>query len=179
LVTAHRRESWDGGLEEIAQALREVVEGRTDVRVLFPIHPNPVVRETMTPVLGPLANVEVVEPLGYREFVAAMAAAHVIVSDSGGVQEEAPSLGVPVLVTRENTERPEAVEAGAARLVGSQRAEIVKQLGLLLDNPAEYASMRGAINPYGDGLAASRTVDALRHLLWGAFRPADFVAGSH
>jgi len=176
LVTAHRRESWDGGLAEIAYALREVVADRTDVRVLFPIHPNPVVREAMTPVLGSLQNVEVVEPLGYREFVAAMAASYVIVSDSGGVQEEAPSLGVPVLVTRENTERPEAVEAGTARIVGNQRAEIVKQLGLLLDDPTEHSRMRRAINPYGDGLAAARTVEALRHLVWSAPRPADFVA---
>jgi UDP-N-acetylglucosamine 2-epimerase (non-hydrolysing) len=175
LVTAHRRESWDRGLAEIAHALREVVADRSDVRVLFPIHPNPVVREAMTPVLGPLPNVEVVEPLGYLEFVRTMAASHVVVSDSGGVQEEAPSLGVPVLVTRENTERPEAVAAGTVRLVGNHRAEIVKQLTLLLDDSAEYEIMRRAVNPYGDGQGAVRTVGALRHLLWGSPRPREFA----
>jgi UDP-N-acetylglucosamine 2-epimerase (non-hydrolysing) len=174
LVTAHRRESWDGGLAEIAHALRQVVDGRSDVRVLLPIHPNPVVRKAMAPILDSLPNVNVVEPLGYRDFVAAMVASHVILSDSGGVQEEASSLGVPVLVARENTERPEAIEAGVARLVGNQRAEIVKQLRLLLDDPAEPASMRQSINLYGDGQAGERTIDALRHLLWGEPRPADF-----
>lgn len=179
LVTAHRRETWDGGLSEIAHALRQVADGRSDVRVLLPIHPNPVVREAMAPVLGSLPNVKVVEPLGYRDFVAAMVASHVIVTDSGGVQEEAPSLGVPVLVTRENTERPEAIEAGVARLVGTERAEIVKQLRLLLDDPADAARMCQSSNLYGDGMAAERTVDALRYLLWGGPRPTDFSPDIH
>jgi UDP-N-acetylglucosamine 2-epimerase (non-hydrolysing) len=174
LVTAHRRESWDGGLAEIAQALRDVVADRRDVRVLFPIHPNPLVRDVMIPILDPLPNVEVVEPLGYLQFLRAMACSYVIVSDSGGVQEEGPSLGVPVLVTRENTERPEAVEEGTVRLVGTRRDEIAKQLILLLDDSQEYERMRRSVNPYGDGDAARRAVDAIRHLLCGGPRPTEF-----
>lgn len=175
LMTSHRRESWEGGLASVAQGVRDVVEGRDDVRVVFPIHPNPVVREAMTPILGSLENVEIVEPLSYPDFARAMAAAHVIVTDSGGVQEEAPSLGVPVLVTRENTERPEAVTAGTVRLVGNDRWRVAGELRLLLDNNEEHAAMRRATNPYGDGKAAWRTIGALRHTLWGDPRPAEFA----
>lgn len=175
LMTSHRRESWDGGLANVAWGVRDVVEDRPDVHVVFPIHPNPIVREAMTPILGPLDNVEVIEPLGYPAFAQAMARAHVIVTDSGGVQEEAPSLGVPVLVTRENTERPEAVTAGTVRLIGSDRAAVREHLQRLLDNADEHETMRKATNPYGDGKAAWRSVGALRTLLWGDPRPEEFA----
>lgn len=175
LVTAHRRESWEGGLARIAEALRSVVAGRSDVRVLFPIHPNPVVREAMVPVLGDLPNVDIVDPLPYRSFVRAMARSYLVVTDSGGVQEEAPSLGVPVLVTRRTTERPEAVAAGAVALVGDDPQVIAAELTRLLDDPAARDRMGRAVSPYGDGRAAPRVVQALRMLLAGAAAPEPFV----
>lgn len=174
LVTAHRRESWGEGLTRIAGALRQVVQGRDDITVVFPIHPNPVVREAMLPALGDLANVRIVDPLPYETFSAVMARAHVIVTDSGGVQEEAPSLGVPVLVTRRNTERPEAVEAGTVLLVGDDPEVIVRELTTLLDDPAAHEAMRRAVNPYGDGHASARIVQSLRMLLDGAPAPEPF-----
>ena len=176
LVTAHRRESWGGGLARIAEALRSVVAGRPDVRVLFPIHPNPVVREAMVPVLGELPNVDIVDPLPYRSFARAMARSYLVVTDSGGVQEEAPSLGVPVLVTRRNTERPEAVTAGAVALVGDDPQIIAAELTRLLDDPAARDRMARSVSPYGDGRAAPRAVQALRLLLFGDAAPEPFVS---
>jgi len=177
LVTAHRRESWDGGLQAVATALRDVAARRDDLVVVFPIHPNPVVREQMTPVLAGLDNVHVVEPLGYAQFAWVLSRAHAVLTDSGGVQEEAPSLGVPVLLARATTERPEAVEAGAVRMVGADRTAVAEWLARLLDDPDEHARMARVVSPYGDGKAAARSVQALRHMLDGAPLPVEFTAG--
>jgi UDP-N-acetylglucosamine 2-epimerase (non-hydrolysing) len=163
LVTAHRRENWDAGLGELCAALRELVDRHDDVVVLFPVHLNPVVRDAVRPLLGGRERVVLVDPLPYWAFVDAMARAHFIVTDSGGVQEEAPSLGKPVLVVREKTERPEAVAAGGARLVGRDRDGIVAAARALLEDAAEYRRMSRKRNPYGDGRAAQRIVGSLAH----------------
>ena len=174
LVTAHRRESWGAPLREIAQAVRQISEDHPDVLVVFPMHRNPVVREAVVPVLEGRQNVVLLDPLDYYDFTRLMSRAHVVLSDSGGVQEEAPALGIPVLVLRDNTERPEAVQAGTAALVGSSRTRIVESVRHLLTDAGHYARMSTAVNPYGDGQAAPRTVQALRHLLLGEARPSEF-----
>ncbi len=161
LVTAHRRESHGAPLERICQALLELVERFPELRVVYPVHLSPRVRRTVLPRLEAQPRVELLDPLGYRAFVLAMQQARVILSDSGGVQEEAPSLDVPVLVMREATERPEAVEAGAARLVGTDPARIVSEVSRLLEDPAHHARMAAAPNPFGDGRAAERILRAL------------------
>ena len=164
LVTGHRRENQAGGLERTCRALAALAR-RGDVQVVYPVHPNPVVRATARAVLGDCPDVTLVEPLDYLPFVALLDRAHLIVTDSGGVQEEAPALGVPVLVTRDTTERPEAVAAGTVRLVGTSEAALFEAATGLLDDPAHHAAMARAINPYGDGHAAARIV---RHLLVAA-----------
>jgi UDP-N-acetylglucosamine 2-epimerase (non-hydrolysing) len=161
LVTAHRRENWGQGMDEIALALRQIVDRFPDVQVLYPIHKNPVVRESMEPVFQGHDRLITVEPLDYVPFVYAMRKCHFILTDSGGVQEEAPALGKPVLVMRTNTERPEAVEAGAARLVGVSQATIFDGAEQLMTSPSLYTSMSTAINPFGDGHAADRIVQAI------------------
>lgn len=163
LVTAHRRESWGPGMEAIGRAIARIAVDFPALRIVFPIHKNPVVREAILPAIGHLANVTVVEPLAYGEFARLMNRADVILTDSGGVQEEAPSLGKPVLVMRDTTERPEAMVAGTVKLVGADEAAIVSNVTSLLTDPAAYAAMANAVNPYGDGHAAPRTVDALAH----------------
>jgi UDP-N-acetylglucosamine 2-epimerase (non-hydrolysing) len=163
LVTAHRRENLGSALEDICRALRDLLSTRTDLQVLFPVHLNPKVRETVESLLGDLDRAWLVDPLDYLDFVHSMKCADVIITDSGGVQEESPALGKPVLVIRDTTERPEAIEAGTARLVGTARQNIVAAVSQLLDDPAEYARMKHAINPYGDGHAATRIVDSIRH----------------
>ena len=160
LVTAHRRESFGPDFDRICAALRDIA-ARDDVEIVFPVHPNPNVRKPVHDALGGLANVKLVEPLSYVPFVALMRRAHVILTDSGGIQEEAPSLGKPVLVLREKTERPEAVCSGAAQLVGPDRRRIVQETERLLDDPAEYARRAKTRNPYGDGRASRRIVDAI------------------
>jgi UDP-N-acetylglucosamine 2-epimerase (non-hydrolysing) len=132
------------------------------VQILFPVHPNPNVKNVAYEMLGSRANIHLCEPLDYSPFVAAMQRAYLIVSDSGGVQEEAPALGKPVLVLRDETERPEAVEQGVVKLVGSDTDRIVSEAQLLLDDDAAYRSMARGISPYGDGQAAQRIVQALR-----------------
>jgi UDP-N-acetylglucosamine 2-epimerase (non-hydrolysing) len=176
LVTAHRRESWGEGHAAIGRAVAEIAAGEPDVLVVFPIHRNPVVRETILPALEGLANVRVVEPLPYRGLVRLLRRSHVILTDSGGIQEEGPSLGKPVLVMRETTERPEAVAAGTVRLVGTDEAQIVGAVRMLLHDELAYASMANAVNPYGDGRAAERTVAAITHLLGLGPRPEEFQA---
>lgn len=154
-VTSHRRENFGGGMEAIARSIAEIA-ARPDVAVIFPVHPNPNVRPVMEAVLGGLPNVAMIEPLDYPHFVRLLDMCHLVLTDSGGVQEEAPSLGKPVLVMRETTERPEGVAAGTAKLVGTDRARIVQEVLALLDDEAAYAAMARAHNPFGDGHAAER-----------------------
>ncbi len=161
LVTAHRRESFGPGIAAICRALRELVETVADLTVLYPVHPNPNVRRPVHRFLGGVPNVVLTEPLDYPTLVHVMARAVLVLTDSGGIQEEAPGLGKPVLVLREVTERPEAVEAGVARLVGTDPDRIVSEAARLLTDPAEYGRMARAVNPYGDGEAARRIVSAL------------------
>jgi UDP-N-acetylglucosamine 2-epimerase (non-hydrolysing) len=175
LVTAHRRENWDHGLGELCLALREIVQVYPDVIVLFPVHLNPVVRRTVFPVLGSCERVLLVDPLPYWAFIEAMERAFLILTDSGGVQEEAPSLGKPVLVIRETTERPEALFAGSAHLVGSRRHPIMEGMRRLLDDPAEYERLAIPNNPFGDGQAAKRIVAAVLHYFGCGEPPQPFV----
>lgn len=155
LVTGHRRESFGPGFEQICQALRALGE-REDIEIVYPVHLNPNVQEPVRRILGACANVHLIEPLDYLPFVYLMSRAYLIVTDSGGIQEEAPSLGKPVLVMRDTTERPEAVEAGTAKLVGTDRGRIVAEATRLLEDAAAYRAMAQAHNPYGDGKAAER-----------------------
>ena len=163
LVTGHRRENFGPGFERFCGALADLA-ARPDVEIVYPVHLNPNVREPVTRILGGLDAVHLIEPLGYLSFVRAMSRATLIVTDSGGVQEEAPSLGKPVLVTRDTTERPEAVEAGTVALVGTDRARIVGEASRLLDDPAAHEAMARAHNPYGDGRAAGRIAGVLEGL---------------
>lgn len=163
LVTGHRRESFGGGFERICAALAELAD-REDVEICYPVHLNPNVREPVGRLLEGRSNVHLIEPLDYLPFVYLMDRADIILTDSGGVQEEAPSLGKPVLVMRETTERPEAVDAGTVRLVGTDRDKIVAEVVRLLDDRAAYEAMSFAHNPYGDGKAAERILAAIRAL---------------
>jgi len=154
-VTSHRRENFGGGMEAIARSIADIAS-RPDVAVIFPVHPNPNVRPVMEAVLGGLPNVAMIEPLDYPHFVRLLDMCHLVLTDSGGVQEEAPSLGKPVLVMRETTERPEGVAAGTAKLVGTDQSRIVREVLTLLDDETGYAAMARAHNPFGDGQAAKR-----------------------
>ena len=161
-VTSHRRENFGGGMEAIAGAIRDIA-ARPDVAVIFPVHLNPNVRSVMHAALAGLDNVALVEPLDYPHFARLLALADIMLTDSGGVQEEAPALGKPVLVMRETTERPEGIEAGTAKLVGTERARIVTEIFTLLDDKAAYESMARAHNPFGDGQTARRIAELLGH----------------
>lgn len=162
LVTAHRRESFGAGMEQICLALRDLATRYGDgVRVVYPVHLNPHVGEPVHRILGGVPNVRLVPPLDYLHLVHVMKRAYLVLTDSGGIQEEAPGLGKPVLVLREVTERPEAVTAGTARVVGTSRERVVAEAVRLLDDGAAYARMAHAANPYGDGHAAERIVAAL------------------
>jgi UDP-N-acetylglucosamine 2-epimerase (non-hydrolysing) len=163
LVTAHRRESWGEPLRQVGEALAHLAADRPDLLVVFPIHRNPVVREAILPAVGGLANVIVSDPADYAAFAHLMSLATIVLTDSGGIQEEAPSLGKPVLVMRDTTERPEGVRAGTVELVGTDPGRIVARVSRLLDDEAAYAAMATAVNPYGDGQAARRAVAALAH----------------
>ena len=174
LVTAHRRESWGEPMLDIARALREVALTERNVVVVFPMHRNPIVRDAVVPQLAGIDSVVLTEPMGYGPFARLMARADLVLTDSGGIQEEAPSLGKPVLVMRDTTERPEAVTAGTVRLVGTRRTDIVRAVKSLLHDPDERARMARAVNPYGDGHAAERTVAAIAHYLGLGARPQDF-----
>jgi len=162
LVTGHRRENFGHGFENICEALHQLA-ARPDVQIVYPVHLNPNVREPVQRILGGVPNVYLLGPLDYLPFVYLMHRAHIILTDSGGIQEEAPSLGKPVLVMRDTTERPEAVGAGTVRLVGTDCARIVAETGRLLDCADGYEAMARAHNPYGDGKAASRIALALRN----------------
>ena len=161
LVTAHRRESFGAPFESICRALAAIAK-RPDVQVVYPVHPNPNIRALTEHLLRKETKVFLLEPLSYVPFIDLMRRAHILLTDSGGVQEEGPSLGKPVLVMRDTTERPEAVEAGVARLVGTDESEIVGNTGRLLDDPDEYGAMARRVNPYGDGQASVRIVEAIR-----------------
>jgi UDP-N-acetylglucosamine 2-epimerase (non-hydrolysing) len=168
LVTGHRRESFGGGFESLCAAIRELAERHPDWRFIYPVHLNPNVREPVGRILGGLANVALIEPLEYLPFVWLMDSTDVILTDSGGIQEEGPSLGKPVLVMRAVTERPEAVEAGTVMLVGTDKAKIVDGVESVLLDDALYARMARAHNPYGDGHAAERIVGILTDWAKGA-----------
>ncbi len=161
LVTGHRRESFGAGFESICRALAELARRHPDIEILYPVHLNPNVREPVFRILGGLPAVHLIEPVEYLPFVFLMDRAHLVVTDSGGIQEEAPSLGKPVLVMREVTERPEAVEAGTVRLVGTDFARIVEETSRLLADEVAWRRMATAVNPYGDGRAAARIERAL------------------
>jgi UDP-N-acetylglucosamine 2-epimerase (non-hydrolysing) len=162
LVTAHRRESWGHDLEEIAKALRDIAEGFPRYTIYFPIHLNPIVRENMMPVLKGCSNIITSDPIGYLDFVAAMDRSKLILTDSGGIQEEAPSLGVPVLVMREVTERSEGLKAGCLKLVGPKRDRIFHWTKKLLTDKDLYENMSKVSNPYGDGYAARRIANIIK-----------------
>ncbi len=162
LVTTHRRENFGGGMESIATAIARIAD-RLDTAILFPMHPNPNVVSVMDAVLGDRPNVARIEPLDYPHFIRALGMAEIVLSDSGGVQEEAPALGKPVLVMRETTERPEGVVAGTAKLVGTDSARIVSEISTLLDDKAAYSAMARAHNPFGDGHASARIAKVVAH----------------
>lgn len=161
LVTGHRRESFGTGFERICEALIDIAQQYPEVDIVYPVHLNPNVREPVNRLLNGIGNIHLIEPLDYLPFVHLMSRAHIILTDSGGIQEEAPSLGKPVLVMRDTTERPEAVAAGTVKLVGTDRNCIVRELNRLLNDPESYRAMSVAHNPYGDGQACQRIVQAL------------------
>lgn len=165
LVTAHRRENWGQAMDEIALGLKQIADEFADVHILYPIHRNPVVRESIEPVFDGHPRLTLVEPLDYVPFVYAMQHCHFVLTDSGGIQEEAPTLGKPVLVLRTNTERPEAVEAGVAKLAGITSSGIATCARELLSTPGAYERMSSAVNPFGDGKASAKIVQAIEKFL--------------
>ncbi|KYH33620.1 non-hydrolyzing UDP-N-acetylglucosamine 2-epimerase [Neomoorella mulderi] len=176
LVTAHRRENWGEPMREIFTALRDLVKRYEDTVVVFPVHYNPRVRELAGEILGNRERIYLIEPLDYEPFVNLMARSYLVLTDSGGLQEEAPALGKPVLVLREVTERPEAVAAGTVRLVGTGYQEILAAAGELLEDREIYLRMAHAVNPYGDGQASRRIRGALRHYFGLTIaRPQEFT----
>ncbi|HEX6612615.1 MAG TPA: UDP-N-acetylglucosamine 2-epimerase (non-hydrolyzing), partial [Rhodanobacteraceae bacterium] len=165
LLTAHRRENFGEPFRAICRAIRALVELHADIEVLYPVHPNPNVRRVANELLSGHSRIKLCAPLDYAAFVEAQKRACLILTDSGGVQEEAPALGKPVLVLRTETERPEAIEAGVAKLVGTREEHIVREASLLLDDPAAYRAMARGASPYGDGASAQRIVRVLRRAL--------------
>ncbi len=161
LVTGHRRESFGGGFERICQALAEVAKQHQDVQILYPVHLNPNVREPVNRILNGIDNIFLIEPQQYLPFIYLMDRSHIILTDSGGIQEEAPSLGKPVLVMRDTTERPEAVAAGTVKLVGTDIEKIISNINKLLTDQSAYAAMSFAHNPYGNGKASQWILDSL------------------
>ncbi|HEX9064035.1 MAG TPA: UDP-N-acetylglucosamine 2-epimerase (non-hydrolyzing) [Streptosporangiaceae bacterium] len=174
LVTAHRRESWGPRMREVARAVAALARQHPELAVVLPVHPNPAVREALLPAVAGLPNVLTVEPMDYGSFARMLGRSTVVLTDSGGVQEEAPSLGKPVLVMRDATERPEAVAAGTARLVGTDAGRIYSDVHELLTSGESYRAMARAVNPYGDGQAAERTAAALEYLFELGPRPEPF-----
>jgi len=165
LVTSHRRENFGEPFRNICRALRTLIENNPTVQFLYPVHPNPNIKDVAQEFLGGLPNLILCEPLDYASFIAAMKRAYIILTDSGGVQEEAPALGKPVVVFRDETERPEAVEQGVVKLVGPNYERIVEEAQRLLDDESAYRSMARGVSPYGDGQAAERIVKTLREHL--------------
>ena len=163
LVTTHRRENLGDPMRNVYEAIRDIINEQEDVEVIFPMHRNPKVRNIVQDVLGHMDRVHLIEPLEYEPFANLMARTYLIMTDSGGIQEEAPSLGKPVLVLRDTTERPEAVEAGTVKLVGTDKESVYRTATELIVNKEAYLAMSNAVNPYGDGLASDRIVQALRY----------------
>jgi UDP-N-acetylglucosamine 2-epimerase (non-hydrolysing) len=161
LVTTHRRENLGEPMRHVYKALKQLTEEFDDVEVVFPVHKNPKVREVVNEELGGLAKVHLIDPLDYEPFANLMHRAYLILTDSGGVQEEAPALGKPVLVLRDTTERPEAVDAGTVKLIGTDRERVYEEAKKLLTDKAEYSRMAESVNPYGDGKAAARIIQAI------------------
>ena len=176
IVTAHRRENWGGGLTSIAAGVARVAQAHPDVQFVLPLHPNPRVRAELSPPLEPLDNVVLTEPLSYTGIARLLGRCELVITDSGGLQEEAPSLGKPVIVVRESTERTEGVEAGTLRLVGTDSDRIAVETSRLLDDRSAYVEMSEAANPYGDGQAAGRIVAALEYL-YSSDRPVPIPFG--
>lgn len=174
LVTTHRRENQGSTMRDIGRAIANIARSVPDITVVLPVHKNPAVREQVLPPLNGLDNVIITEPLDYGEFTRLMSISHVVLTDSGGVQEEAPSLGKPVLVMRENTERPEAVSAGTVKLVGTDVSAITDQVTALMTDDALHRRMANAVNPYGDGQAAERSVAAIAAKFGCGVRLPDF-----
>lgn len=174
LVTSHRRESWGEPMRRTAEALRVLAQRYTDTLFLFPLHANPAVREIFTPALASLDNVVLTESLGYTDLCKALNRCVLTITDSGGIQEEAPALGKPVVVLRDDTERPEAVESGTAVLVGTRKERIIETVDRLLTDRRAYDAMAQARNPFGDGRAADRSVDALRRFFGISSSLAEF-----
>jgi len=162
LVTGHRRENFGQGFLNICEALKVLAKNNPDINILYPVHLNPNVRKPVNELLSNVSNIKLVEPFQYEEFIYLMSRSYLILTDSGGIQEEAPSLGKPVLVMRDTTERPEAVEAGTVKLVGSDQSNIVKEVQNLLDDSSEYQRMSKAHNPYGNGNASKKILKILR-----------------
>lgn len=162
LITGHRRENFGDGFMHICDALRELASNYNDINFVYPLHLNPNVQKPVRSILGDLKNVHLIDPLDYEPFVYLLQYSHIVLTDSGGIQEEAPSLGKPVLVMRDLTERPEAVQAGTVILVGANRDRIVENVSELLDNDSTYERMSRAHNPYGDGKASARIIDVLK-----------------
>ncbi|MSS00121.1 UDP-N-acetylglucosamine 2-epimerase (non-hydrolyzing) [Arthrobacter sp. BL-252-APC-1A] len=174
LVTTHRRENQGEAMRGVGRALARIADAEPDLMIVVPLHKNPVVRAAVMPAIEGKKNILVVEPLPYGEFTRMLSMSHLVLTDSGGVQEEAPSLGKPVLVMRENTERPEAVVAGTVKLIGTDEDRIVSEVDQLLNDQAHFDSMANAVNPYGDGKAAARTVAAIEQMLGVGSRIAEF-----
>ena len=164
LVTGHRRENFGRKFQDFCMALRILAETHPEIQIVYPVHLNPQVQQPVRTILAGLPNVYLIEPQEYLSFIFLMSHAYLILTDSGGIQEEAPSLGKPVLVTRDTTERPEAIAAGTARLIGTNTTAIVSAVELLINNQEEYASMAYAHNPYGDGNASARIIETLMTL---------------
>lgn len=165
LVTMHRRENWGSDIEEACNAIATLAKTHSDLKVIFPVHLNPTVKKSVTPILGGLPNVTLIDPLGYLEMQQAIANAWLILTDSGGVQEEAPTFGVPVLVLRKETERPEAVQAGCAKIIGTSGSNLIQEVTSLLNSPPLYQAMKPMSNPFGDGLASERIGSVLKSKL--------------
>jgi UDP-N-acetylglucosamine 2-epimerase (non-hydrolysing) len=176
LLTMHRRESHGSVLEGVCRAVLELVVRNPDVEVVLPVHPSPSVKESVTRVLGGNVRIKLIEPVGYQEFVRLLDSCYFVMTDSGGIQEEAPALGKPVLVLRDTTERPEAIDAGTSLLVGTNPSQVLKTAETLLHDEEAYRTMAQRQNPYGDGRSAGRIIDALRfHFGLAAEHPAPFA----
>ncbi|WP_167628790.1 non-hydrolyzing UDP-N-acetylglucosamine 2-epimerase [Listeria valentina] len=173
-MTAHRRENLGEPMQGMFEGVREIVEERPDVELVYPMHKNPAVREKAISILGGHDRIHLIEPLDAIDFHNFLKKSYLVFTDSGGVQEEAPGMGVPVLVLRDTTERPEGVEAGTLKLIGTEKAALIKEALLLLDNPAEHQKMSQASNPYGDGEASKRILEAISSYFNGTKRPEDF-----
>lgn len=177
LMTTHRRENLGEPMRHVYRALKSVLETHADVEAIFPVHKNPKVREIVREELGDLAQVHLIEPMDYEPFANLMAKVDIVLTDSGGIQEEAPALGKPVLVLRDTTERPEAVEAGTVKLIGTEYEDVLRETNLLLDDAAHYRSMSEAANPYGDGKACERIIKAI--LIKNGFNVENFSEFTH